>query len=113
MTPGESAASPRWVGFLQPLPPGSQSFVDVQFGHLDFSASETVYAQQYAARPLAARWITGTLGGLSFEPGERYPVSEAVYSWLTHDLQQLKLASYGSKPANRDALTIWQPEEVA
>jgi hypothetical protein len=111
--PGGIGRIPQMGGYLEPLPPGSESVVDVQFGHLDFSASEAVYAQQCAARPLAARWITGTLGGLPFEPGERYPVSDAVYLWLTHDLQQLKLASYGSKPANRDALTIWQPEEVA
>jgi hypothetical protein len=103
---------PQMSGYLEPLPVGSDSVVDVQFGRLDFSVSEAVYAQQCAARPLAARWITGTLGGLSLEPGEHYPVSDAVYSWLTHDLQQLKLAGYGAKPANRDALTIWQPEEV-
>ena len=104
---------PDLGGYLEPLPFGSVSVVDMHRGRLDYSVGEAVYAQQCAARPVAARWLTGTIGGLPFEPGERYPVSDAVYSWLTHDLQQLTLASYGSKPANRDALTIWQPEEAA
>jgi hypothetical protein len=111
--PGGIGRIPGMGGYLEPLPVGSDSVVDVQFGRLDFSVSAAVYAQQCAARPLAARWITGRIGGLPFEPGERYSVSDAVYSWLTHDLQQLKLASYGAKPASRDALTVWEAEAVA
>lgn len=109
--PGGIGRIPQMGGYLEPLPPGSDSVIDVRFGGLDFAIGEAVYAQQRAARPLAARWITGTLGGLPFDVGERYAVSDAVYSWLTHDLQQLKLASYGAKPANRDSLAIWESNE--
>ena len=106
--PGGLGRIPQMDGYLEALPDGSTDEVAIDFADFDLSVAEPVYAQQRAARPLAARWITGTVGSMSLEVAERYPVSDAVYAWLTHDLQQLTLASIGQKDASRGALTIWE-----
>jgi hypothetical protein len=91
---------PQLSGYLEPLPAGDDNDVAMQIGGFDWDVAERVYAQQRSARPLAARWITGTIGSMSFGVGERYAVSDGVYNWLARDLQRVglvgRLAAHGS-----------------
>lgn len=83
---------PRMSGYLEPLAAGEQSAVCMRVAReFDRSLAQGVYARQRAARPEAARWISGTIGGMAFEVGHRYPVSEVVYRWLAGDLVRLRM----------------------
>jgi hypothetical protein len=59
----------------------------------DYEVGEHSYQQQRSARPAAARWLTGTHGGMGFELGERYPISHVVYNWLAQDLKRSGLSA--------------------
>jgi hypothetical protein len=84
---------PQLTGYIEALPPGAGDEVSMQLGDKtsDFSVGGSSYAQQRAARPEASRWITGTHGGMPFEVGQRYPISDVVYSWIARDLKRLGL----------------------
>lgn len=96
-------AIPHLSGFLEPLPGGAPDEVVMKVSKepFDLSAAESVWAQQRAARPTAARWLTGTVGGMPLEVGGRYPISDAVYDWIAHDLKRLGLV--GSLASHRSS----------
>jgi hypothetical protein len=99
---------PTATGFIEPLPEGSRSQVDVRAGRLDFiSDGDGIWNRQQARRPAAARWLPGTVGSLPFEVGEPYAVSDVVYGWLTTDLRSLGLASRSAPRSGRDGMTVW------
>jgi hypothetical protein len=84
---------PHGAGYIEALPEGVDSTVSVQtgYGNYDFAVGEHSYQQQRSARPQAARWLTGTHGGIAFEVGKHYPVSRVVYKWLAQDLKRIGL----------------------
>jgi hypothetical protein len=59
--------------------------------HYDYAVGDHSYGQQRSARPSAARWLTGTHGGMSFEVGMRHPITDVVYGWLAQDLKRIGL----------------------
>jgi hypothetical protein len=84
---------PHAAGYIEALPEGEENTFSVQIGNRTyaFEVGEHSYQQQRAARPAAARWLTGTHGGIGFEVGKRYPVSHVVYKWLAQDLKRIGL----------------------
>jgi hypothetical protein len=84
---------PHMAGYIEALPEGAENTLSVEIGGRSYAyeVGEHSYEQQRAARPTAARWLTGTHGGMGFEVGERYPVSHVVYKWLAQDLQRIGL----------------------
>jgi len=100
---------PHLSGYLEPLPPGSHDQVAMQISEkgFDLSIGESVWSRQRAARPTAARWITGTVGGMSFEIGQRHPVSDVVYEWIAHDLKRLGLVGALASHRSHDAYMRW------
>ena len=106
---GFPSAIPQLAGYLEALPPGSADQVEMRLtttGY-DYSVGRHSYAQQRAARPHAARWLTGSHGGMSFEVGAKFPISDVVYSWIASDLQRLGLVGPLSRHAGRDAMVVW------
>ncbi len=87
---------PSMSGWLQPLPPDEPSTIDIAVREFNFDYGNHIYELQRRMRPQAARWISGSYGGMSFDPGDRYPVREVVYSWLRDDLHRLGLTSLGT-----------------
>lgn len=75
------------------LPDDAENTLSVEIGgsNYDYQVGEHSYQQQRSARATAARWLTGTHGGMGFEVGERYPVSHVVYKWLAQDLKRIGL----------------------
>lgn len=107
-TGGFGGPIPSLAGFVEPLAVGRDSEVVMQMSEgYDYDLGEHLYAQQQAARPEAARWLTGTQGGMSFEIGARYPVSDAVYRWLVHDLRRLGLAGALTRIRSAGAVSPW------
>ncbi len=85
---------PHLNGYIEPLSAAATSQVDVRVGPpFDWSIGDALYSDQRAMRPEAARWISGTIGGMVFEVGGRYPVGDIVYDWLVRDLSRLGLTS--------------------
>jgi hypothetical protein len=84
---------PHMAGYVEALPDEAENVLSVQIGerNYDYEVGEHSYQQQRSARPMAARWLTGTHGGMGFEVGERYPVSHVVYKWLAQDLKRIGL----------------------
>lgn len=84
---------PTLAGYVEALPEGSDDEIRMQSSDhdYDYRAGKHSYDQQRAARPQAKRSLTGTHGGMSFEVGTRYPVSDVVYKWIAHDLKRLGL----------------------
>jgi hypothetical protein len=84
---------PHMAGYIEALPDGAENTLSVEIGvgSYDYEVGEHSYQQQRSTRPIAARWLTGTHGGMGFEAGKRYPVSHVVYSWLAQDLKRLGL----------------------
>lgn len=89
----EGFRRPTLEGYLEALPAGSNDEIRMQLSHhnYDYHAGAHSYDQQRAARPQAARWLTGPHGGMSFQVGKRYPVSDVVYKWIAGDLKRLGL----------------------
>jgi hypothetical protein len=100
---------PSMAGWIEALPDGAADEVTVSLAdrHYDFRSGDHSFAQQRRARPGAARWLTGTHGGMSFEVGMRSPVADAVYDWLARDLKRLGLAGPLDGKAS-DARTVWE-----
>ncbi|MDA0180305.1 restriction endonuclease [Solirubrobacter phytolaccae] len=100
---------PSLSGWLEALPPGAPDEVVITLAdhHYDFEAGRLAYPQQLAARPVAARWLSGSQGGLSFEVGDRNPVELAVYAWLAGDLRRLGLTDASSGLGNGFRATVW------
>ena len=69
-----------------------------------------VWRQQQAARPLAARWLSGTVGGMSFDVGGKNPIADVVYQWLAHDLQRLGLTGPLAGHSRDRTRTVWERE---
>lgn len=84
---------PSMSGWLEPLPRGEASVVDIAVREFAFDYGNHIYELQRSMRPEAARWISGTYGSMSFDPGDRYPVREVVYDWLRHDLHKIGLTT--------------------
>jgi hypothetical protein len=84
---------PHGAGYIEALPDGAENTFNFQTGDrsYDYAVGEHSYQQQRSARPTAARWLTGTHGGIAFEVGKRYPVSHIVYNWLAQDLKRIGL----------------------
>lgn len=103
---GHGIGIPSLAGYVEALPPGVEDEVvmDLSDQPYDFSAGDSSYARQRAARPSASRWITGTHGGMLFEIGRPFPVSEVVYRWLVADLERLGMASPASHTRSGDAI---------
>lgn len=92
------------AGWIEALPDGAADEVTVSLAdrHYALSSGDHSFAQKRRARPHAARWLTGTHGGMSFEVGTRRPVADAVYDWLARDLKRLGLAGpLDAKPRTR------------
>ena len=89
---------PHLVDHLEALPPGSDNEISITLidGAYDFSTGASSYAQQRAARPNAARWLSGSHGGMSLELGHREPVADVVYNWMAQDLVRLGLTKPGA-----------------
>jgi hypothetical protein len=68
---------------------------------------QNLYDLQRRMRPQAARWITGSFGGMKFDPGQRYPVTDIVYDWLHNDLSRLELVS-GMLRHSTDQIARWE-----
>lgn len=100
-------AIPMMSGYLEALSERSNDEVEMCLGGFDWQRYDHVYGQHRAARPAAARWLSGSIGGMSFEVGDRYPIADVVYSWLTHDLARLTLASTLAARGSSDALVRW------
>jgi hypothetical protein len=99
---------PQLAGYLEPLAEGAECEISMRLSKgFDYSIGETVYQQQRLARPHAARWLTGTIGGMSFEVGERYPVADATYDWLAHDLKRLGLGGSLTRGPATTPLLAW------
>jgi len=92
---------PSLAGYFEALPDGSDDEIRMQFveGGYDYRAGDHSYEQQRASRPHAARWLSGSHGGMSFEVGERNPIADVVYEWIAHDLKRLGLV--GALAGNR------------
>jgi hypothetical protein len=84
---------PHGAGYIEALPDGAEDTFSVQIGDgsYDYAVGGHSYQQQRSARPTAARWLTGTHGGIAFEVGKHYPVSHVVYKWLAQDLKRIGL----------------------
>ena len=82
---------PQLSGYYEALPESSENEVVMQMGGYDDGAGPKVYRQQIAARPEAARWLTGTYGGMPLELGRGFPIATVVQAWLGRDLLQLGL----------------------
>jgi hypothetical protein len=95
--PGGLAGS-HLAGYLEALPLGSDNEIAITLleGAYDFSTGDTSYAQQRAARPDAARWLSGSHGSMPLELGHPEPVADVVYNWVAQDLVRLGLAKPGT-----------------
>ncbi|HWA53817.1 MAG TPA: hypothetical protein VG816_06555 [Solirubrobacterales bacterium] len=82
---------PTLAGYLEALPDGTDSEVDVRIdeANYDYSVADGNFEAQKAARPNARRWLQGTHGGLTFEVGKKSAVADVVYDWLGRDLHRL------------------------
>jgi hypothetical protein len=100
---------PHLAGYLEALPQCSEDEVCMQLSphSYDYLLGELSYAQQRAARPEAARWLTGAHGGMSFEVGMGYPVSDAVYSWIAGDLKRLGLVGSLAHSRSNEAVVLF------
>lgn len=106
--PHPFGAIPHIAGYIEALPEESDDEVSMKLSDdFDYSVADAVFAQRRAARPLAARWLTGTIGGMSFELGGRYPVSDVVYRWIAHDLKRLGLVGTLARIRSNDAFVSW------
>lgn len=101
-----SAPIPHLAGYIEALLPGANDEIQMEVSeeNYDFEMGNHSHAQQRAARPEAARWLTGTHGSMSLDVGTRYPISDAVYSWIGHDLKRLGLV--GGLPHSRSGEAI-------
>jgi hypothetical protein len=88
---GLGGPMPQLSGYYEALSHSSESEVVIQMGGHDDEAGPKAYRQQIAARPEAARWLTGTYGGMTLELGRGFPIATVVQAWLGHDLLQLGL----------------------
>jgi hypothetical protein len=88
---------PHLAGYLEALPPGSDDEISITLieSAYDFSIGALSYAQQRAARPNAARWLSGGHGGMPLELGHPEPVADVVYNWIAQDLVRLGLTKPG------------------
>ena len=103
---------PHISGYLLPLPEGSADEVAIGMGELDqpFERASEVWRAQKVARPNAARWLGGTVGGLPFEVGHRTPVAEIVYRWLGQDFHRLGMASSLAGRSHDRSTARWSDE---
>jgi hypothetical protein len=103
---------PRMSGYLEALPEGAGSEVEIELTSVrfDYSQATEVWRQQQAARPLAARWLSGTVGGMSFDVGGKNPIADVVYQWLAHDLQRLGLTGPLAGHSRDRTRTVWERE---
>jgi len=97
---------PYMSGYIEALPTDAENMVCIHIANrdYDFAVGEHTYQQQRAARPSAARWLTGSHGGMGFDIGTHYPVSHVVYKWLAHDLQRIGLV--GGLAWNREQRSV-------
>jgi len=104
---------PTLAGYSEALAPGSPSEVVMTADQdFDWQVLEEVARQQRMARPAAARWLSGTIGGMTFEVGQSTPVTDIVYRWLVRDLHKLGLAKslIAHSEPSPDAVTPWETE---
>lgn len=104
---------PQLAGYLEALAPGSRDEVAMTADQdFDWEIVRHVARQQRDARPTAARWISGTVGGMTFNVGKRTPVFDVVYGWLLRDLHRLGLVKgvLSHSEASRDVHTPWEAQ---
>jgi hypothetical protein len=103
---------PRMSGYLEALPEGAESEVQIELStaRFDYSRVTEVWREQQDARPQAARWLSGTAGGMSFEVGRKNPIADVVYQWLAHDLQRLGLVGPLAGHSHDRTRTVWERE---
>ena len=100
---------PQLSGHLEALPSDQQDEVVMQMAPYDHDEGAKAYQQQTAARPEAARWLSGWYGGLPLELGRGYPVATVVQAWLGEDLAQLGLNSKRPLKPSKDGLALDMP----
>jgi hypothetical protein len=90
---------PTLGGYFEALPQKSESEVCITLTKdgYDFSAGDAGFRQQRAARPRAARWLSGGHGGMPLDLGQVEPIADVVYDWIAHDLVRLGLATSGAR----------------
>lgn len=100
---------PHLAGYIEALPPGSADEVSMSLGSWEFDDERGIrsYEQQRAARPEAARWVSGRRGGMTFEVGDKYPISDVVYRWLASDLHRIGLAPTAHFGRHNGSLVVW------
>jgi hypothetical protein len=104
---------PSLSGHIEPLPEGAEDEVVMSLTDRPYDLNnpdDQFYAEQQRLRPLAARWLPGTRGGMSFEVGRSRPLADAVYAWLARDLERLGLAGRLDGRTS-DEHTVWERQE--
>jgi hypothetical protein len=102
---------PSLAGYLEALTADSSNQVVMTADRsFDWQILGDVARQQRTARPAAGRWLSGTVGGMTFKVGQSTPISDVAYGWLLRDLHRLGLAKsvMAHREASRDAFTPWE-----
>jgi hypothetical protein len=89
---GERFNSSTISWYLEPLPAGSESVVDIRLReqHIPMRKLLRPLAEQIRAqRPAAAQWIGASLHGRAIELSSERPMTDLAYQWLCEDLKQV------------------------